>query len=172
MPARVHAREAALAVKPLLVGEANPYGSDPEWALYPNPPGCAGDRLCRRVLGLGEEEYLDGFDRCNLCPREWRAAEARDRATRMRLTPGPDRTFVLLGAKVTRAFGLEWRPFWWERVQELLPLPVHTFVVLPHPSGLSRYWNEPGAYERARETLRDAGVLPLSREPEGFGGGP
>ena len=29
------------------------------------------------------------------------------------------------------------------------------FVVLPHPSGLSRAWNEAGAYERARALLRE-----------------
>ncbi len=32
-------------------------------------------------------------------------------------------------------------------------------VVLPHPSGLNRFWNRPGAFEGARELLREAGAL-------------
>lgn len=67
-------------MKPLLVGEANPYGSDPAFALYPSPPGCSGDRLCRLVMGLDPDDYLERFERANLCPRRWSLAEARTRA--------------------------------------------------------------------------------------------
>jgi hypothetical protein len=144
----------------MLVGEANPYGSDECFALYPSPRGCAGERLCHLVLGLDEESYLAGFDRQNLCPRQWKPREAHVRAEQMRLS-GPDRTFILLGAKVTRAFGLEWSPFTWMNGEARFFRPKHSFVILPHPSGLSRSWGVPGAYERARQTLREAGVLPL-----------
>lgn len=30
----------------------------------------------------------------------------------------------------------------------------HWIILLPHPSGLCREWNEPGAYERARELVK------------------
>lgn len=144
-------------MRPLLVGEANPYGSDPSFALYPSPPGCAGDRLCRLVLQLDPDDYLSKFDRVNLCPRERSTAEARVRAADLlaRARAGGS-AVVLLGAKVARACGSAFDPF---TVLERTPLhPLR--VVLPHPSGLSRAWNEPGAYERARSVLRGVGVLP------------
>lgn len=134
-------------MKPLLVGEANPYGGDPFYALYPDPPGCAGHRLCRLVMGLSAQEYLELFDRVNLCRRAWSTKEARV-ATACAI--GRDRV-VLLGAKVCKAFDVAY-----------LPCTVAgRFVVLPHPSGLCRFWGRPGAFTTARECLRGAGVLPL-----------
>jgi hypothetical protein len=137
-------------MKPLLVGEANPYGGDPYFALYPEPDGCAGQRLCKLVMQLDCSEYLARFDRVNLCPRTWSMKLARERASAYRVAELPER-IVLLGAKVTRAFGFEYAPFT-RRLSS-------RFVILPHPSGLSRAWYEPGAYERARSVLREAGVL-------------
>jgi hypothetical protein len=146
-------------VKPLLVGEANPYGSDPEFALYPSPPGCAGERLCRKVMGLTEREYLERFDRVNLCPTAWSMRRARARAIEILAADGgTERAYVLLGSKVKAAFGVGNDPFSHFRSLRVLPGP-QVFVVLPHPSGLSRAWSAPGAYDRARAVLRDAGVL-------------
>jgi len=146
-------------VRPLLVGEANPYGGDPEFALYPSPPGCAGDRLCRKVMGLDPDDYLERFDRVNLCPTKWSTREARVRASEILAGDhGAPRAYVLLGSRVKAAFGVGHDPFSHFRSLRELPGP-QVFVVLPHPSGLSRAWNAPGAYERARDTLRAAGVL-------------
>jgi hypothetical protein len=146
--------------RPLLVGEANPYGADPEFALYPSPPGCAGDRLCRLVMGLDPDDYLERFDRTNLCPGRWAARQARATAGGIRAARKGGGLVVLLGAKVCAAFGLEFRPFttiW--RHTDLGPADV-CGAILPHPSGLSRAWGRPGAFERARAVLREAGVLP------------
>lgn len=64
--------------KPLLVGESNPYSRDPDDALLPWPFGCAGYRLCHKVLGLREETYLQVFDRANLLDEvRWSAPRAR-----------------------------------------------------------------------------------------------
>jgi hypothetical protein len=137
-------------MKPLLVGEANPYGGDPYYALYPAPEGCAGWRLCTKVMGLSITEYLSRFERVNLCHRDWKMKEARQRANQLRDEQiGTGRTIVMCGAKVTRAFMYPYVPFDWHG----------NYVCLPHPSGLSRAWNEPGAHERARDVLREAGVL-------------
>lgn len=160
-------------MKPLLVGEANPYGADPEYALYPLPERASGDRLCRLVMGLRRVEYLQRFDRVNLCPQRWSAPQSRDnaidilRSQRLRI--------VLLGAKVCGAFGLAYEPFsahasplGGTRILERVPPdenvkvdlgPTRVVVILPHPSGLCRAWNEPGAFEKARKTLVWAGVL-------------
>lgn len=136
--------------KPLLVGELNPLGSDLRFALYPKPENGSGGRL-RRILGMTSSAYLRAFRRVNLCAGEWDAREARLAASRLaRETGGP---FVLLGRKVSAAFGLPYAPF-------------HTFnrfdrdatraaLVLPHPSGRCRAWNDPGAAPLARALVLD-----------------
>ena len=40
--------------KVVLVGEQNPYGPDPEFALYPAPEGSSGHRLCCQILMSSE----------------------------------------------------------------------------------------------------------------------
>lgn len=148
-------------MKPLLVGETNPYsGDDHEFALYPSPEGSAGHRLCVDILGLGRKDYLERFDRANLCGGTWRIGAARDVAERIKHEHKGDRAFILLGAKVREAFGI------WEaaftvatRYWDLQPGPlrewVHTYYLLPHPSGRCRAWNEPGAVARARALLKE-----------------
>lgn len=136
-------------MRPLLVGEANPYGGPPGNALIPDPPHCAGWNLCHRILQLSEVDYYDRFERVNLCRRDWVTADAKSHA---RVLADQHAVIVMLGAKVTRAFEFDYRPF--------TDYGGHPqFICLPHPSGLSRAWNEPGAFERARAVLREAGVL-------------
>lgn len=144
-------------MKPLLVGEQNPYQGDPDraqrYALYPYPLGCAGHRLCHKVMGLTEDEYLERFDRVNLCAGHWSIVEARATANRIRVEQDREAPLVMLGSKVCSAFSVDYVPFRWGNLFDLV------VVCLPHPSGLSRAWNEPGAFERARAVLREAGVL-------------
>lgn len=143
-------------MKPLLVGEANPYGADPAFALYPLPERSSGDRLCRLVMGLERREYLRRFDRVNLCPQRWSMPLARRNALRIMLdekvTP-----VVLLGAKVCAAFSLKFEPFTVKRSES--DTGTQVYVTLPHPSGLSRAWNEENAFLRARTVLIEGGVL-------------
>lgn len=137
---------------PLLIGEANPYGADPYFALYPSPERSAGHNLCVKLLGLSRLRYLDLFDRVNLCPSRWRAKEARENANYL-LSSRPRFQAVLLGRKVAAAFRLEDSP----------PYSIHYFsevlhsswlVVLPHPSGLCREWNDPRNFLRARQLVQ------------------
>lgn len=129
------------APRVLLVGESNPYGADPYFALYPEPPGCAGARLCA-ILGMTDREYLHTFDRCNLTTLVWSLPSARQAATRLTAEYR-----VLLGARVAAAHGLTFEPFC--NVQD----DGWRGVILPHPSGRSRLWNEPGAAARARKLV-------------------
>lgn len=153
-------------MKPLLVGEDNPYSTDPRYALYPLPVNSAGWRLCHRVIGVTTHQYLRHFDRVNLCAGKWSTPEAKATASKIcNESVATGRVVVLLGTKVTRAaFNINPEPFrihkYYQHCDGLVSLSCHV-VVLPHPSGLSRVWNEPGAFERARKTLREAGVLPL-----------
>ena len=131
-------------MKPILVGESNPYGRDPEFALYPAPQGCAGHRLCCLILGMRRQAYMNAFDRVNLCAGKWSMREARWRAQGL-LDGGidgesPEQPIIILGSKVAAAFDLPFRPF------EQFGVDL---LVLPHPSGLCRLWNEPGAFESA-----------------------
>jgi len=132
-------------MKPLLVGELNPYGADPELALYPLPEHASGGRLAR-ILGLSRGQYLRAFGRANLCSGRWSLGDARGAAELLTIMNDRDRPIVLLGSKVCQAFAQPYHPF----------TSAGRLHVLPHPSGRCRAWNEPGAVARAR-----ALVLPL-----------
>lgn len=134
----------------LLVGEMNPYGSAPQFALYCEPSQSAGGRMQRLVCALPEGDYL-AMKRVNLCAGRWSMPAARAAAAKLWEVQDVD-VLVLLGRKVATAFGLDWPAF-----ASALGGPVYApkrVAVLPHPSGLCRAWNEPGAFERARGVLR------------------
>lgn len=153
-----------------LIGENNPYGPDQRFALYFEPRGSAGDRLCRLVLGLDWRDYLRHFERRNtLVGSAWSAPKARLGAASVFAETSPGDSVVLCGKRVWEA----WFPLLQlgEERAEWRPYTVHagpdsrTFASLPHPSGLSRAWSEPGAFLRAREIVLLAapqlkGVLP------------
>ncbi len=128
--------------KPILIGESNPYGGDPEFALYPSPIGCAGHRLCCLILGMDHDDYLDAFERRNLCPGHWSIKHARQVAQSIWENDG---RFILLGAKVCSAWQTPFEPF--------KVFDGGTCVVLPHPSGLCRLWSEPRAVAKARTAV-------------------
>ena len=138
-----------------LIGENNPYSDDPYFALYPRPTTASGYRLCAKIMGLREATYLDVFERRNLLSQpRWSVRLARRSAGRILLDAG-EAPLILCGAKVAAAFSLPTKPF---EVHELVdggcfhgnPRKV---VVIPHPSGLSRTWNESGAIARARAAI-------------------
>lgn len=151
------AAEAPPRPKILLVGEHNPYGPDPRFALYPSPAGCAGERLCEKILGMSASAYLSEFDRVNLVTTpKWSAVTARIKANEIIVVGQRDR-LVLLGAKVAAAFGLPSEPF------QFHDRPWGRALVLPHPSGRCRAWNAAGAFERARDSFAAA----FGRRPGG-----
>lgn len=136
--------------QPVLVGEHNPYGEDPKYALFCHPVNSAGERLQRLVLGMQRAAYV-ALVRRNLCAGRWSNTAARAAAhALLELFPEPEYRFVLLGARVAGAFRTPFEPF---TVQESTYVPARSHVVLPHPSGLCRLWNEPHALERARAVM-------------------
>lgn len=126
-------------MKPLLVGESNPYGGNESFALYPAPGGCSGHRLCCLILGMHRKDYLEAFDRCNLCRGKWSLPKASERVESLY---GERCEFILCGAKVAAAFDVPFIPF--SRPRD------GTLLILPHPSGINRLWHQPGIIERAR----------------------
>ena len=183
LTAMQHAREdtarcssAGSSPRPLLVGEVNPYGANPDYALWPYPEGASGDRLCRLIMGLGPDDYLRRFDRVNLCSGRWSVRTAREVAGTILLTRR-DGPLVLCGRRVCEAFRVSFAPSTvravvWNDTLRTFHLDVWTgsgwpLVVLNHPSGLCRAWNEPGAVEVARGALIAAGIdLAASKKEE------
>ena len=156
----------------VLVGESNPYGEDPRYALYDEPKNFAGGRLRRLIFGLRRTHYFGHTDRYNLCTGPWSVLRARERANeilRAHASEVRDDTIVLLGRKVVGAFfggpeslaESDWpRPFTYDHLR-YAPLggcatkrERENLVILPHPSGRNREWNTPGAFERARGLLK------------------
>lgn len=152
----------------ILIGESNPYGADPAFALYPLPKNSAGARLQRIVFGLRRHRYVE-LPRYNLCGGKWRMAEARARAAAIRakhvkrgpmfMGEKPDpAVFVLLGRKVAAAFNLAARPPF-EVIRQfahdlLEPERDAVFVLLPHPSGRNAANWGPANVKVARKTLQ------------------
>lgn len=145
-----------MTVRALIVGESNPYGADPSFALYHLPRGASGDRL-RRIMGLTDEQYEGWFDKVNLLDAgSWNRPAARAAADRLDARCARGLPFVLLGARVRAAFGLG-------GVSEFSVLAAkrpRVMIVLPHPSGRCMAWHRPGAIDDARLALRTARVLP------------
>ncbi len=142
---------------PVLVGELNPYGDRPYFALYDEPITSAGGRMCRLVCGLHPRTYR-ALDRVNLCTGKWSAPASRSRAASLRVTY-VGRVLVLLGRKVQAAFGTpDTDPYTILPWGGAGPIPGDgtRLVILPHPSGLCREWNVPGALLRARGVLARA----------------
>lgn len=145
-------------MKPLLVGESNPYQGTEEaanhFALYPEPRRASGGRLCFDILGLEKHDYLRRFDRVDLCFPIWSLRAARLRAKQLLAERTADDVIVLFGARVWSAF-----------VQPHEPFTIHKFeswptlVLLPHPSGRNHIWLRRGVVERARAVLTSVGVL-------------
>lgn len=147
--------------KPVLLGEDNPYSADPDMALFPHPERSAGYRLAVRILGMSRDAYLCKFDRVNLCRGSWFLSEARETWSNIVGSHPRPRYAVALGAKVCGALRIRFEPFevlepWSPDDCHGLPFPV---AILPHPSGRSRAWNEPGSFERARATLERVGEM-------------
>lgn len=145
-----------------LIGENNPYGADPRYALFDDPPHSAGGRLRRLVLGMKRTDYFRSFERRNLlqAPR-WSVPAARQAANVLghQLQLEMDRGLalaILFGKRVFDAFeywgfmplaGAErkWTPF----------TIAGKYLILPHPSGLSRAWNDPESFSRARRYVAE-----------------
>ena len=146
-----------------LVGEQNPYSRDPRTALHFIPANGSGNRL-RRILGMRRWDYLRSFERRNLVQGErWSFRAARRGVQALMHEVEDSDVVVLLGQRVYTAWGLlDWRPFrnleacTSNNPDDADAVAFFTIVTLPHPSGLSRVWNDPESKRRARDVLVSA----------------
>jgi len=140
-------------VAPVFIGEHNPYGDRPAFALFDEPAHSAGGRLRRKILGVRPHTYRL-CERYNLCVGTWDRERAKVRAAQILNDHAgqPERVLVLLGRKVAEAFGLADMPAFSSR--QIIGGP--RVVVLPHPSGRNMTWNDPASVARARLAIRTA----------------
>lgn len=107
----------------------------------------------RRMLECGARWHRSANLLWCSTPGDWDAKEAERWATRLRSDPGfrDHKIAYLAGRRVAAAFGFQsmemytWRDVGGQR-----------FVLLPHPSGRNRIWNDPQTIESAREGIRQA----------------
>ena len=136
-----------------LVGESNPYSTDPRYALYPLPANASGGRLAR-ILGMQATEYLRAFERRDLLSGKWSAPEARVAANTLRGELRDGEALVLLGTKVAAAFGYVYEPL--TRHRGLVHGEVgYEVLLIPHPSGLNRAWHDPAMAPRVRAAVNE-----------------
>ena len=131
----------------IILGEAPGNYARP-LVLYPYPPNCTGHRLMK-LMGMTRFEYLH-TDRRNLFPaypgKSGKGAAFPYSQAKMlarQIEPSLAGYNVLfVGKRVAAAFGfghnnptfrkpLQWHPW------------VYRYAVLPHPSGINRWWNDP-----------------------------
>src|ERR1700733_5772922 len=129
----------------------NPYGTSPEYALYPLPERATGWRVWRLLAdldpGVRMTDYRDAFDRRNLLTGPWSDRRAKEAVGPLRREL-QGRQVVLLGAKLRDMFGLERRACGSAALEHLDREnyePLFTYVHwLPHPSGgLNPWYNLP-----------------------------
>ncbi len=153
-------------VRPLIIGMNNPQGNQPLW---PDPPGCSGHRLWKMLSDFGESRhkhsiskttYLRTFDRVNIIPGpKWEKNTAKINAPKI-LDLMKGRTTILLGRQVQNTLALPQTSWltWSGKFPDLL-------ISIPHPSGLTRSYNDPHfrelvgsmLYQLYSATLRPAG---------------
>lgn len=154
----------------LLVGESNPFGGGTVFDLWPEPRGSSGGRFAG-LLGMERGEYLRTFDRVNLLRgRRWSPSLARESASRLE-----HRRRILLGARVAAAHAVPFRPLFsnyttheefclgWRAAAAMYGGQAAScapgarcvrLLVLPHPSGRSREWNDVRVRSEAREAVK------------------
>lgn len=145
----------------MIVGQAPSRTSDPG---RPLTGGAISGRL-RAFLGVSESAYENAIERCNLLKKypgsagkgdKFDMKKARFAASNMRGALVGAST-VFLGRKVAAAFGhADLEPLEWREVT-LGPFGDRGRVaMLPHPSGVCQWYNDPGNRRRARRFMRAA----------------
>ena len=143
----------------LIIGQAPALKDDRTSPLS----GRTGHRLAT-LMDMDMEEFLTTFDRANLFNKFPGKAEsgggdafplrqATTNAFKLMQDNPPDnyRAVILLGKNVAKAFNIQ-KPEFFEWGGSTHRPPT---VVIPHPSGLNRWWNELSNEKIAREFLNE-----------------
>ncbi len=148
----------------LIIGQAPAQHDDPSQPIT----GRTGRKLAS-LMDMSFEEYQCTFDRANLLD-EWPGRrnmgvgdafpleEVRRSAyslwsTYLGVTSCQYDWVLLLGRAVENAFGGR-KPMPWMKWELIMPQAMKV-AVLPHPSGVNRWWNETANKRAAKRFLRD-----------------
>lgn len=170
--------ELRRAHKKIVIVGQQPQSNDPEDPLSCDHPMWSGYRLMQ-MSGLSPEGYRETFHRINLNYLPDRkfsvSTPQKNRAAMIWTTLHPDDILVILGTGVMKAFkGLvgelePLQPHLTKRIKDGRYVAGHSVVLIPHPSGLNRWYNNPENTRRAAEALRGlaggmgiAGVCPYN----------
>jgi len=148
-------------MRPLIVGQAPARGRSLSTPFVGTRTGA---RLCE-LTGLSEEQLISKFELVNLVKRypgksgkgdafPFKTANANVRRLMPRMA---DRRVLLLGSNVAKAFGLRMLPLtWYPWTLSLRNGESNDCLValLPHPSGVNRWWNSHRNQLRAARFLR------------------
>jgi uracil-DNA glycosylase len=154
-------------MKPLIIGEAPGPNGDPAKPLDGRPA----QRLleCMQATSAGEEftrtlgalfEIRNLLDEPAARPEgskgtDWNEDAARLAALKLVVLVERGQPTVLLGKRVAKAWGKQTDYWDWS------PNSVRPVVVIPHPSGIVRLWNDPVTRVRAGYALWQAcGKIP------------
>jgi energy-coupling factor transporter ATP-binding protein EcfA2 len=121
-------------------------GLSPKDGLGPlDPAGASGSRLAG-LTGLTADDYISTFDRVNLRQSADSGVDDGDAARDLRpILRG--RRVLALGRSVASALGIDGPWFEWH------PRDGFVGASMPHPSGLSRWWNYPSNRRTAGEFM-------------------
>jgi uracil-DNA glycosylase len=144
-------------MKPLIIGEAPSKNEVTEHPIE----GRAGKRLAA-LAGLPLSEFLAHFNRVNLLHVRQDTAEHGFQFDRLaayrsaqRLIPAfqeDEQIILMLGKRVADAFGITCIEYFVERRFRNVP---GEFRVLPHPSGINRWWNDPHNVLLAKQFMQN-----------------
>lgn len=142
--------------KTVIVGFSPSHDGDPKRPLA----GVGSGHRLARLCGLSVDEYLETFERINLY---YDTPKKIDRPTRLagEVTASmlkarfAGRRIILLGRGVASAFGFGDEDLMvWFRVVSWDTQDRTLFALLPHPSGLNRWYNDVRNVRRAERFLR------------------
>lgn len=121
---------------------------------------CAGWRLRNHILKIPRSNYLSIW-RTNLCNPTWDSKEAYHRALDLVREDCPWTNIIMLGRKVAKIFKVVTGSIVDEFGRIHVSEGSRTFSIysLPHPSGRCFAWNDVSNYDKARELIRETGVL-------------
>lgn len=140
----------------IFVGQ-QPSRYEDEGVVLPVRPGSSGDRIIK-MMGVTEQAFRENFDCINVSARYdpdgfSPAYHTRDVWNMRSLFRG--RKVVLLGPAVAEAFEIERGKYEWCQWIDHPKWEDHhgLFMVIPHPSGANRLYNDHFIFEMVRSSL-------------------
>jgi hypothetical protein len=138
-------------MKPVLLGMNNEH---PDRVFYPDNAACSGGRILSMMNLVEEiscEEFLDAFERHNMhYGKDWDAKAARANRLSVWETLFGKRV-IIFGRQTASALGVPRADGEWKSA-----MGYFTFTTLPHPSGLTRDYNDPQFRLETGKLLWDA----------------